>query len=394
VKSSPSKSPDLSNGPGWLRIEIDTGALRSNMAVFRRLVPADSRLMAVVKAEGYGHGLTLSAREFLAGGADMLGVHSVGEAAALRDAGIDDPVLVLGPLNEAGAVLAAELGAEVTVGSLYAAAAVAAAAAAATAERPLRVHVKVETGVNRQGIVEEEVGPLLDMLSEHPGVDIVGLSSHFADIEDTTDHGFAHRQKERYEAFSRLFAARGLDSICRHMSCSASTILWEDSCRDMVRVGISAYGIWPSRETLVSSRAAGRAEIDLRPAMAWKTGVAQVRRVPAGQTVGYGRSWKAPADSRVAVLPVGYSDGYPRALSGRSHVLIGGHRAPVRGRICMNLCMVDVSHVPDVAPGDEVVLLGTQGQESVSAEMIAEWLGTIAYEVLTLPGRTWSRIPL
>ncbi len=391
MKSSPSKSPDPSNGSGWLRIEVDAGALRSNMAVFRRLVPADSRLMAVVKAEGYGHGLALSAREFLAGGADMLGVHSVGEAAALRDAGIDAPVLVLGPLNEAGAVLAAELGAEVTVGSLYAAAAV---EAAATAERPLRVHVKVETGVNRQGIVEEEVGPLLDMLGEHPGVDIVGLSSHFADIEDTTDHGFAHRQKERYEAFARLFAARGLDSICRHMSCSASTILWEDSCRDMVRVGISAYGIWPSRETLVSSRAAGRAEIDLRPAMAWKTCVAQVRRVPAGQTVGYGRSWKAPADSRVAVLPVGYSDGYPRALSGRSHVLIGGCRAPVRGRICMNLCMVDVSHVPDVAPGDEVVLLGTQGQESVSAEMIAEWLGTIAYEVLTLPGRSWSRIPL
>jgi len=392
VRSSPSKSPDeaaVAAAAGWLRIEVDAAALRHNAELFRRLIPAAAELLVVVKANAYGHGLLLAAREFLAGGADRLGVHSIEEAHALRAGGVEAPIMVLGPLTAAGFRLAADLDVEVTVASLDAGAA---AAAAAGPQRPLRVHVKVETGVNRQGIVEGEVGPLLEILAGSDGVEIVGLSSHFADIEDTTDHGFARSQSERFAAFGRLFAARGHAGLKRHMSCSAAAILWENGDCGMVRVGVSAYGVWPSRETLVSSRAAGRDAIDLRPAMAWKTAIAQVRRVPAGETVGYGRAWKAPADSRIAVLPVGYSEGYPRGLSGRAHVLVRGRRAPVVGRICMNLCMVDVSHVPGAAAGDEVVLLGSQGDETVSAEQIAGWLGTIPYEVLTLPGSAWRRV--
>jgi len=176
------------------------------------------------------------------------------------------------------------------------------------------------------------------------------------------------------------------------MSCSAAAVLWPEEPLDMVRVGVSAYGVWPSRETLVSARAAGYGDLDLRPAMSWRCDVSQVRQVPAGETVGYGRAWKAPVESRIAVLPVGYADGYLRALGGSAHVLLHGRRAPLVGRVCMNLCMVDVTHIPEVRTGDEAVLLGTQGDETITTEHMASWLGTISYEVLTLPGETWNRI--
>ncbi len=378
------------NPTGWLRIVVHRGALRHNVQCFRRHLPDDARLLAVVKADAYGHGLVTAAGAFLEGGADVLGVHSAAEACALRTAGVAAPVLVLGPLVRDDAVLMARSGVEITVASL--AGAWDAAAAATGADRPLRVHLKVETGVNRQGIVETELDEVLAALDSSPGVRLVGVSSHFADIEDTTDHGFAREQSDRFDAWLGLLADRGRDDLQRHMSCSAAAILWPDNGADMVRVGVSAYGIWPSKETLVSARAAGHGDLDLQPALSWRCGVSQVRTVEAGRTVGYGRSWKAGTDSRIAVLPVGYADGYPRALSGRAHVLLQGRRAPVVGRVCMNLTMVDVTNIPGVESGDEAVLLGRQGDEIITAEQMAGWLDTIPYEVLVLPGPSWTRV--
>ncbi len=375
---------------GWLRLEVDTAALRHNARQLRSLVLPPARLLLVVKADGYGHGLELAARAFLTdGGADVLGVHALDEALRLRGAGIGAPVLVLGPLDAREVRDAAAARCEITVGSPEGAAAV---AAAAHPDHAVRVHLKVETGVNRQGVREEELAAVVDALNAAPGVQLVGLSSHFADIEDTTDHSFAHRQQARFDAFVRRLTDLGHGNLCRHMSCSAAAVLWETSHRDLARVGIAAYGVWPSRETLVSARLAGRQDLDLRPAMTWKVRLSQVKAVPAGETVGYGRTWLAPTDSRIAILPVGYADGYPRALSGRAHVLVRGRRAPVRGRICMNLCMVDVTHVPAAEAGDDAVLLGRQGGDAITYEQMAEWLGTIAYEVLTLPRSTWRRV--
>ncbi len=373
---------------GWLRLETDRDALRHNISRFRAFTPAETRLLAVVKADGYGHGLLPAATAFLDGGADMLGVHAVEEAAVLRQGGVEAPVLILGPVNREGAALASRLDAEITVGSLDGAAI---AAETATPAKPLRVHLKVETGVNRQGIVEDELDDALALLIGTPGLALVGVSSHFADIEDTTDHGWANAQSDRFNAWLEVLERRGHGGLARHMSCSAAAILWRSAYRDIVRVGIAAYGIWPSRETLVSARAADHPGLELKPAITWSCAVAQVRRVPAGETVGYGRAWRAPVDSLIAVLPVGYSDGYPRRLSQQAHVLIGGQRAPVRGRICMNLTMVDVTHIPGVAAGDTAVLLGAQGAEHITAEKIADWLGTIPYEVLTMPGPAWRR---
>jgi alanine racemase len=339
----------------------------------------------VVKADAYGHGDLIAARAFLDGGADVLGVHSLHEARCLRAGGVEAPLLVLGPVTAAEAAAAADLGAEITVGSLAAAREVAGCGASA------RIHLKVETGVNRQGIVEDELAPLLEILAAAPDCRLVGLSSHFADIEDTTDHAFADAQMERFAAWRGRLAAAGHGEVAAHMSCSASVLVWDRTHGDLARVGVAAYGIWPSKETRVAVRRRGRAELPLRPALTWRVRISQVRQVAAGETVGYGRTWKAMTDSRIAVLPVGYADGWPRALGGRAHVLVHGRRAPLVGRVCMNLCMADVTHVPGAEAGDEAVLLGCQGEETISAEMLAEMLGTIPYEVLTLPGPTWVR---
>lgn len=369
----------------WLRLRVETAALQDNLSGLRALMQGPSLLMPVVKSEAYGHGLELAARAFAAGGADWLGVHALHEAERLRRAGLELPVLVLGPVTRDEAVRAADLGCDITVGSLWALGEAAAAGA-------VRVHLKVETGVNRQGLVETELPEVLAILKSHPRLRLVGVSSHFADIEDTTDHTFAHAQQARYRRWCDQLSAATDEPLLRHMSCSAATLLWPDSHLDLVRVGISAYGVWPSRETLVSARAAGRDELQLRPAMTWAVRISQVREVPAGETVGYGRTWLAPVRSRIAVLPVGYADGYPRALSGRAHVLVRGQRAPIRGRVCMNLCMVDVTNIAGVEAGDEAVLLGRQHDDTITPEQMADWLGTIAYEVLTLPGPTWQRL--
>ena len=373
-------------GP-WLAIEVDREALSRNIAVFRRLVGSSTRLMAVVKADAYGHGLLLASEAFLAGGADWLAVHAVAEAERLRSGGITAPILVLGPANRAEVARAADLGSDITVASL------AACRDAAAAAVPVRIHLKVETGVNRQGLTEAELDQAVAVIKGAPHLDLVGLSSHFADIEDTTDHSFAEAQMARFNGYRESLAAAGYDDLDLHLSCSAAALLWDRSHRDIARVGISAYGIWPSKETRVSVRQRGREEVALEHALTWKVTVSQVREVPAGETVGYGRSWKAMTDSRIAILPVGFSDGWPRALSGRGHVLIRGRRAPLVGRICMNLCMVDVTHIPEAAAGDRAVLLGRQGDEAVTAEMLADLLGTIPYEILTLPGPTWTRGP-
>jgi len=299
--------------------------------------------------------------------------------------GVEAPLLILGPLTGAEAAEASALDADVTVGSVEA------ARAAAAADAALRIHLKVETGVNRQGIIEEELAPVLAALDAAPTCRVVGLSSHFADIEDTTDHEFAESQMARFGRWRQRLAEAGHNDLATHMSCSASVLVWDRTHADIARVGISAYGIWPSRETRVAVRERERPELPLRPALTWRVRVSQVRTVAAGETVGYGRTWKAMTDSRIAVLPVGYADGWPRALGGRAHVLIDGRRAPLVGRVCMNLCMADVTHVPGAAAGDDAVLLGRQGDEIITAEMLAEQLGTIPYEVLTLPGPTWTR---
>ncbi len=347
-------------------------------------------LGVVVKSNAYGHGLTLAARELAAAGADWLIVNTVDEALALRSAGLAVPVYICGPVLPARAADVVAARARVVVYDVELVRALAAAGAAAGVTVP--VHVKVETGNNRQGLALVEAVTLGREIAGRAGVRLEGLATHYADIEDTTDHAYARAQLEAFEVARAAFSEAGLTVAIGHSANSAATILWPQTHGELVRVGIAAYGLWPSTETYVSALSAhargGSAGVaagfipELRPALSWRCRVAQVKQVPVDAYVGYGRTYRTTHASRIAVLPIGYFEGYDRRLSNLAHVLIDGRRAPVRGRVCMNMTMVDVTHIPGCRAGSVATLLGSDAGEVVSAEQLGGWMGSINYEVV------------
>ena len=372
-------------------VEVDLAALRANLASFRARIRSGVELAHVVKANAYGHGLLLVAADDQASGiADRLAVNSVEELVRLREAGVRLPVLLLGyvPLHAWDEVV--EAGGAPVVFHRESLEAVSRASAARG--RETAVHLKVETGTHRYGVPPEEVLELVELAGRLPGIRVEGITTHFANIEDTTDHGYAMGQLERFRDALRRIEAAGWTVPVPHTACSAAAILFPESQFGLVRVGISSYGIWPSKETRVSAAHLGDASFRLARVLTWKTRVAQVKRVPAGSYVGYGCTWRAPVDSTLAVLPLGYADGYDRELGNAAHVLIGGCRAPVRGRVCMNVLIADVTHVPGVGLEDEVVLLGAQGDEEITADQLAVWAGTIAYEIVARIGEHLPRV--
>lgn len=363
----------------WL--EIDARALRWNLEQFRPRLAPGARLGAVVKSNAYGHGMLEVASIVAASGADWLCVNSVGEAVTLREAGHDLPILVMG--RAAGGDLEAAVEHDLRL-VIYDRQTLARLARLAVGRgRTVRVHLKAETGTHRQGIPEAEIVDFAKEVAGAAGLQLEGLSTHFANIEDTTDHGFAEKQMECFERIDRTLREADIAVPMRHAACSAATLLFTRTHQDLIRLGISLYGIWPSKETYVSCLDRRKPALDLRPAMTWKTRIAQVKEVPEGGYIGYGCTFRATRDSRIAILPVGYYEGYDRGFSGVAHVLIRGRRAPLRGRVCMNMCMVDVSDIRDAQADDEVVLLGSQQEERISAEQLASWSGTIAYEIVS-----------
>jgi alanine racemase len=363
-----------------LWIEIDEERLARNVRAFREHVGPDTSIAAVVKSNGYGHGLEQASRAFCAGGADWLSVHSFAEAERLRSLDLQRPILLTGPLAAEERTGGLRAGYHLTISNLDDLRAVS-ALARSMGERAL-VHLKVETGTHRQGMELAELRQCLNLCTELPALELLGLSSHFANIEDTTHHEFAALQLKRFDEALELARELGVSPRWRHIASSAAAILFPHTRMDLVRLGIAAYGFWPSRETLVSAREKGIDTLDIAPALRWKSMISQVKSVQPGSFIGYGCTYKVEVESRIGVVPVGYGDGYRREMGGRAWVLVRGRRCPVRGRICMNLIMIDVSHVPDVAAGEEVVLLGEQNGEVLSAETLADWAGSIHYEVL------------
>jgi alanine racemase len=295
--------------------------------------------------------------------------------------GLGVEVLQLGPVDPACAAEAMRAGVHLTFSEPVRLEQVLAIAEAESLTA--RIHLKVETGTWRQGADRQRLARLLELVSGNPGADLVGMHSHFANIEDTTRHEFAAAQIHRYGELLVQAKEAGCEPRIRHFASSAAALLFPHTHFDLVRPGIASYGYWPSRETLVSARSSGADTIRLTPALTWKSVLTEIKPVAAGSYIGYGCTDKVEVDTRLAIVPVGYADGYRRAMGGRAHVLVGGRRCPVRGRICMNLVMVDVGHVPDARIGDEVVLMGRQGGESIDAELLAEWSQTLHYEVLS-----------
>lgn len=359
-------------------VEISKSALTRNASLFRRRLGPAKKLMAVLKADAYGHGLVEAAR-VLKTRADWFGVDNLDELIALRRAKLRTPVLVLGFTPSWRMAEAARLGASIVVGS--AEQFKAAKAGAAKAGRALKLHLKVETGTTRQGVEIKALPELAKAIAASKALVFEGLSTHFANIEDTKAHAYAAVQLERYVQALKLLEAHGLAPRLRHTACTAAAMLYPETHFDMVRVGIGLYGIWPSEETKQAVVEAGL-DLPIEPVLSWKTRIAQIKDVRRGTPVSYSLTEKMPRNGRVAVLGAGYWDGFDRGLSSIGEVLVRGKRCKVLGRVCMNMTMIDVTDVPEARAEDAVTLLGRDGNERVTAEEMAAKLGTIGYEVV------------
>jgi alanine racemase len=362
-------------------VEVSREALTRNVRRFKQHIGAGVKLAGVLKSNAYGHGLAETAVVVLTSGADWLAVNSLDEAALLRRHGVSAPILCLAYVPLSLLEDAVSLDVRLTVfnretitrlGDIT-----------THQKRSMRVHIKVETGTNRQGVCGDELLQLANHVRSHPYLQLEGLSTHYANIEDVTEHHYAEFQWRNFVEACELLERNGMEIPVKHTACTAAAMLFPKTLFNMARVGIGLYGLWPSKETRISSLQAGITLNELEPVMTWKTRIAQIKTVTAGSTIGYGCTDQATQDTRIAVLPVGYYEGYDRRFSSIGYVLIRGHRAPVRGRVCMNMTMVDVTNVPGVELEDEAVLLGRQRGEVISAETLAGKIGTINYEVIS-----------
>jgi alanine racemase len=351
--------------PCWAEIDLD--ALSHNVrALAARAAP--TRLMAVVKANAYGHGAVACGRAALEAGATQLAVICVDEGEELRRAGITAPIVVLGHTPPSDAERVVAHGLQPAAGSAAFVEALSRAAAARGETVP--IHLELETGLNRHGLPPDDLVALAEQARGMAGLRVEGLFTHFAAAEEG-DQRFTRRQFE----LLRATAARVPWIPTRHCSASASTLLDPEMALDLVRPGLSMYGYRPAPWC--------GTEDDLRPVLSLRARVARVLEIAPGETVGYGRTWAASRRSRIALVMCGYGDGYRRGFGNRAHVLLGGRRAPVVGRVAMDMCMVDVTALPPVAPGDVATLLGRDGDERVDADELATLADTISWEVLT-----------
>lgn len=372
-------------------VEISKDALAHNIKEFRKRVGDKPLMCPCVKSNAYGHGLCQASEIFVEAGADWLAVNALYEAEALRAYGINCPIYIMGYTLLSDLERAAEQGFRLVVYNKETIAALGEIAAKLPREKlPINLHIKVETGNNRQGVLISELVDFAKYVVGFGGLRIEGLATHFANIEDTTNHDFAFEQVKRFNGAKALLAEAGIEVPIMHCSNSAATILFPEVHFDMVRIGISTYGMWPSNETYVSYKNMNKDGLDLRPALTWKSVIGQIKTVENGEFVGYGCTYRATRNLKMAIIPIGYYDGYDRGLSNTAHVLIHGQRARVVGRVCMNIIMADVTDIPEAKVEDEVVLLGAQGEDIISAEQFAGWASTINYEVTT---RINERIP-
>ncbi|MFQ5855921.1 MAG: alanine racemase [Anaerolineae bacterium] len=357
------------------RVEIDLGAIAHNTRRIKEIVGPDVDVLVTLKADAYGHGAIKVAQTALNNGATWLGVACLPEAQILRDAGIAAPILILGytPAWQARDSLRYDLRA--TVFSVDVARALSKAAVAL--DREARVHIKVDTGMHRLGLFPEEVPDFIREIRDLPSLVIEGLFTHFS-VADDADEWYRAYTEQQLQQFQRVLSEleeAGIRIPVVHAANSAGTLTWPEARFNLVRPGIAIYGLAPSPDVPLPP--------DFRPALTWKTQIAQVKELPPGSYVSYGATYRTDDHRRIAVIPVGYADGFRRAPRTWREVLVRGQRAPLVGRVCMDQTMIDVTHIAGVRQGDEVVLIGEQGDDRITAEEVAERLGTINYEVVS-----------
>ena len=369
-------------------VELSRENAEHNVKVLRSLV-GDRIICSAVKANAYGHGLAEMGRLLVEGGVDWLAVDCLEEALLLRENDVKVPIYIMGYTRLDDLETVVDQGFNFVVYNPE------------TFERlnavtqklgkPALTHLKLETGTNRQGVMEGDLEEIARFYKENERLELIGAATHFANIEDTTNHEYAQQQFAQFEKMLGMLADFGLKPKYRHCANSAAVILFPHTHLDFVRPGIANYGMWPSRETFVTAQEHKR-DIELKPVLEWKTRVAEVKHIPKGSTISYGRTFETKRDSVIAVLPIGYSNGFPRSLSNQAHVLIGGEMAPVAGRVMMNMVVVDVTDIPGVQVEDEVVIIGKQGNKRITAEDVAALEGTINYETTTMINPATARL--
>ncbi len=371
--------------------EVDLSAYAHNITELRRITRDGTRLMAVVKADGYGHGAIEVAGEALRNGADYLGVARINEAVQLRTAGLDTPILIFSytPPDLAETIIKYDF--TQTVYSFATAKAL--SEYARQKGKKIRVHIKADSGMGRLGLLlhataqsgDHNPAPRnavqeVESISRLSGLAVEGLFTHFA-TADSADKSYAAGQLEVFMDFIERLRRTGLEPPIKHAANSGALIDMPQSHLDMVRPGIATYGLYPSDEV-------NKNQVDLKPVMTLKSRIIHLKRVPAGFNISYGITFQTKKPTTIATVPVGYADGFNRLLSNRGHMLVHGQKVPIVGRVCMDLTMLDVGSVSDVAIEDEVVVFGQQAKASLTADEIASDLNTINYEIVsTITGR-------
>ena len=364
------------------RVEIDIAALQKNYQSIQQTVGQQIKVMSVVKSDAYGHGLIECAQAIYLAGGRTFGVAEVWEGVSLRRANLAGEIVILlgGPSESYEEIISYKLtpvvyDVDFITGLSY------------EAERKnteVRVHLKVDVGMGRLGVLPAQVESYVSLIKRLPSISLSGILSHFPLADEA---GALEKTQEQVSNFRNVLAGlktKKAGAVIAHIANSAALIYFPGTRLDMIRPGISLYGYYPDASPARAKTAAPL--LQLQPVMSFKTRVVQIKELDAGCGISYGHTFVTRRKSRIAVLPVGYADGYLRKLSNRAEVLIGGRRAPVCGRVCMNATMVDVTDIPPVNPGDEVVLLGQQGDAKITADEIAKWMETISYEVLCLLG--------
>lgn len=364
-------------------VEVNLGAIDRNIRAVKSLIGEGTRLMAVVKSQAYGHGLLPVSKQAIQSGASMLGVAICEEGEALRKGGVDAPIMVLGTPTKASAPAVVEHG---LIQAVYAPEHVYfLQKEAEERDRVARVHIKVDTGMNRIGVkTAAELSQVMDAIEDSPALQLTGLFTHYS-VSDT-DGEFTHLQTQGFQTLMDGIWMRRKNATVLHAANSAALMRYPETRFDMVRAGLCLYGVSPFPE--------GEAvPLGLEPAMTWRTQVAAVKGIEAGETVSYGRHFTAQGPTRIATLPVGYGDGYLRSIGENGGcVLIKGMRAPIAGTVCMDHVMVDVTHIPGVKEGDCVVLLGRQGESAITAHEMGEWMHSIPYEAILSPKMRVPRV--
>ncbi len=366
-------------------IAIDRKAIAHNYRLFRKVIGRGKKLMAVVKSNAYGHNIMEFGKEMEQLGADMLGVDSITEGLSLRREGVKIPILVLGHTLPIRYPEARKAGIAITISSFDG---LEAALAQKSGKNPLRVHIKVDTGMHRQGFQSDEMMRVLDTLRKEKGQMIVdGIYTHFAEAKNPRFGMTTRAQIVRFQDWVTALRKAGFRATA-HAGATGGTLLYPDGHFGMARVGIGLYGLWPSDETRLHLEK----KLELKAVLTWKTIVAEVKKIRSGEKIGYDLTESTPHDATIAILPIGYWHGFPRLLSSKGRVLIGGKSAKVLGRVSMDMLIVDVTNIPKVKPGDEVVLIGKQGKETIPAAELAKLSGTTHYEIVTRLNPLMERI--